>query len=275
MKEPKYVSKKPDASGYVPYTAEEHHIWSELFHRQIKIVETRACAEYLQGISDLELTDVIPQIPDVNERLRKLTGWEIASVPALINYERFFKLLSERKFPCATFIRTREDMDYIQEPDVFHEIFGHCPLLTLPVYADFMQAYGEISYQADPKNYAMLARLYWFTVEFGLIQTQNDLRIYGGGILSSKGETTYALESNQAIRKPLDIIDAFRTPYRIDILQPIYFVIQDFKELYNLVQKDLIGSITKARELGMHAPLFPPKVNSEDKLHAESGYRTC
>lgn len=273
MKTSKYISKQPDETGRVQYTDEENSIWSDLFHRQLLIVENRACPEYIQGIANLGLNDQIPQIPDVNDRLRKLTGWEIAPVPALINYERFFKLLADRKFPCATFIRTREELDYLQEPDIFHEVFGHCPLLTIPVYADFMATYGKIGVNADPKNHAMLARLYWFTVEFGLIQTKQGLRVYGGGILSSKGETVYSLESDQAIRKPLEVVDALRTPYRIDIFQPIYFVIQSFNELYDLVQIDLIAAIEKARSLGMHAPLFPPKEKQDP--HEEVGFKTC
>ena len=263
MKQSKYVSKAADAQGWVNYTDEENQIWHDLFHRQLDIVANRACHEYLKGITVLGLADSIPQIPDVNKRLQQLTGWQIAPVPALINYEKFFQLLSQRQFPCATFIRSREEFDYLQEPDIFHEIFGHCPLLTAPVYADFMQKYGEIGLKADHADRVMLARLYWFTVEFGLIQTSTGLKVYGGGILSSKGETIYALENDAPLRKPLDIIDAFRTPYRIDIFQPIYFVIQSFDELFELVQHDLLSAISKARQLGMHLPSFPPKEMNE------------
>lgn len=260
MKQSKYTSKKPDEKGYVAYTPQENAVWGELFNRQMQLLPNRACQEYLDGIKALGLTaDHIPQIPEVNERLRALSGWEVAPVPALIDFQAFFELMSNKKFPAATFIRTKEELDYLQEPDIFHEIFGHCPLITLPVYADFMYEYAKLGLKANHKDRVMLARLYWFTVEFGLIQTSQGLRIYGGGILSSYGESKYCLDSQTPIHKPLEPVDAFRTPYRIDIFQPLYFVIKDFSELFGLSKLDLISLIEQARTLGMHAPLFEPK----------------
>jgi len=147
-------------------------------------------------------------------------------------------------------------MDYLEEPDIFHEIFGHCPLLTNKAYANFTENYGKLALKASPQDRVMLARLYWFTIEFGLIKNSQGLRIYGGGILSSKGETIYALESKQAKRLPLDPIEALRTPYRIDIMQPIYFVIEDFDYLFKLIEMDLMGLIRTARTLGMHKPSY-------------------
>lgn len=265
MKKSTYVSKQPNHLGIVDYTDEENATWHDLFQRQIVLLKDRACQEYLDGIDALEITaNHIPQIPEVNVRLRKLTGWEIAPVKALINFQTFFELMADKKFPAATFIRTREELDYLQEPDIFHEIFGHCPLLTLPVYADFMHQYAELGLHANKEDRAMLARLYWFTVEFGLIETVKGMRIYGGGILSSFGESKYALDSTEAKRVPLSPIEAFRTPYRIDIFQPIYFVIKEFSELFNLMQEDLLPQIAKARQLGMHAPLFEPKKSEEE-----------
>jgi len=261
-----YVSKKPDANGFVEYTPEENQIWEILYKRQIDIIKNRACDEYLYGIDYLELTqDKIPQIPDVNEKLRAKTGWEIYPVAALIGFNKFFSLLADRKFPCATFIRTREELEYLQEPDIFHEIFGHCPMLTNKVYADFMQKYGELGVGAEPKVQKLLARLYWFTVEFGLINTKKGLRCYGGGILSSIGETTYSLESEKAKRVPFDALEALRTPYRIDIMQPIYFIINSFDELYHSMDEKVLDTIKKALELGEHEPLFSPKNNQQDK----------
>lgn len=266
MKKSTYVSKPPDAQGRVNYTDEENATWRDLFNRQIILLENRACAEYLEGIKALGITaDHIPQVPDVNDRLRRLTGWEIAPVKALINFQTFFELMANKKFPAATFIRRREELDYLQEPDIFHEIFGHCPLLTVPVYADFMHQYALLGLNASREDRAMLARLYWFTVEFGLIKTPQGLRIYGGGILSSYGESQYALDSAIPKRVPLETVEAFRTPYRIDIFQPIYFVIQTFSELFNLTQQDLIEKIKEARRRGMHAPLFEPKHREEDR----------
>lgn len=265
MKKSTYVSKQPNAQGIVEYTDEENGTWHDLFERQIVLLKSRACQEYLDGIDALGITSShIPQVPEVNARLRKLTGWEIAAVPALINFQKFFELMADRKFPAATFIRRREELDYLQEPDIFHEIFGHCPLLTVPVYADFMHQYGELGLRSSKEERAMLARLYWFTVEFGLIETMNGLRIYGGGILSSYGESQYALESAVPKRQPLEVIEAFRTPYRIDIFQPIYFVIKNFAELFDLMQTDLIAQVNKARALGMHAPLFEPKKKEDE-----------
>lgn len=260
MKKNQYISKKPNAQGFVDYTDEEHETWQILYQRQMDLLENRACKEYLQGIKNLGLNDRrIPQLPEVNEKMRDLTGWEVAAVPALIDFQKFFELMANKKFPAATFIRTKEELDYLQEPDIFHEIYGHCPLLTLPVYADFMHEYGKLGLRSSHAQRVMLARLYWFTVEFGLIQTNEGLRIYGGGILSSYGESSYSLESQKALRKPLEPLEAFRTPYRIDIFQPLYFVIEDFSELFNLINLDLNKLIAQARTLGMHPPLFEPK----------------
>lgn len=268
MKKSKYVSKKPDENGFVSYTAEENTTWHDLYVRQMNLLPQRACKEYLDGIHALGITaDHVPQLPEVNSNLRALTGWEVAPVPALIDFQAFFELMANKKFPAATFIRTREEMDYLQEPDIFHEIFGHCPLLTLPVYANFMHEYGKLGLKASHPDRVMLARLYWFTVEFGLIQTAEGMRIYGGGILSSYGESQYALDSDKPVRTPLEIIEAFRTPYRIDIFQPLYFVIQDFAELFQLTDLDLFNKIQEARKLGMHAPLFAPKPKEEDSRY--------
>ncbi len=267
MKQSKYVSKKPDAKGFVAYTDEENAVWGELFNRQMNLLSNRACPEYLEGIRKLGLNAKhIPQIPEVNSVLRECTGWEISPVPALIDFQAFFELMSNKKFPAATFIRTREEIDYLQEPDIFHEVFGHCPLITLPAYADFMYEYAKLGLKANHKDRVMLARLYWFTIEFGLIQTAEGLRIYGGGILSSFGESKYCLDSDIPLRKPLEPVDAFRTPYRIDIFQPLYFVIKDFAELFTLSKLDLMSLIEEARSKGMHAPLFEPKKKDDGRF---------
>jgi len=261
MKQSKYSSKEPDKNGFVSYTAEENNVWHDLYTRQIDNIQDRACQEYIDGISSIGLTaQAIPQIPEVNEHLRSYTAWEVYPVPALIGFEKFFQLLANKKFPAATFIRTREEMDYLQEPDIFHEIFGHCPLLSNQNYADFMLEYGKLGLTVDHKTRVMLARLYWFTIEFGLIQKPEGLRIFGGGILSSFGETQYCLENDKPIRKALDPLYVFRTPYRIDIYQSIYFIINSFEELFNIMQKDLLSLIKEAQNLGMHEPLFEKKI---------------
>ncbi|MEK6807056.1 MAG: phenylalanine 4-monooxygenase [Pseudomonadota bacterium] len=254
----RYVSHQPDAAGQVRYTDEEHAIWAELYARQEKAIQGKACDEFLQGLDLLKIPrERVPQLPEISARLRKQTGWEVAYVPALIPVNDFFQLLADRKFPAATFVRVREELDYLKEPDIFHEIFGHTPLLTHKYFADFTQTYGKLGLAASAEDQVFLERMYWFTVEFGLMQkTGGGLRIYGGGILSSIGETEYAFSSSKAQRRRFNILDVLRTPYRIDILQPLYYVIEDFRELYELTRMDLMGQVQEARKLGLFSPLF-------------------
>jgi len=259
-KSTKYEAKVPDENGYIHYTDDEHSVWRDLIHRQMEIVQGRACDEFLEGLELLNLPmDRIPQPEEVSSVLREHTGWEVAPVPALINFDKFFRLLSERKFPAASFIRTREEMDYLQEPDIFHEIFGHATMLTNEGFARFTEEYGKAGVNASKEDRVMLARLYWFTVEFGLVQQKDGLRICGGGINSSPGETVYALESDVPERRPFDPIDALRTPYRIDIYQTVYYVLDGLDQIFDLVNVDLFEMIRKARELGEFEPTFPPK----------------
>ncbi|MBY0544439.1 MAG: phenylalanine 4-monooxygenase [Gammaproteobacteria bacterium] len=256
----KYIAKIPNEQGFIDYTEEENQVWHDLFERQQKIIQNRASDEFIEGIHLLGMaSDHIPQIPDMNAALKKATGWQVHPVAALISNEEFFGLLTEKKFPAATFIRRRDELDYLQEPDIFHEFFGHCPMLTNQSYADFTQIYARKTLEARPEDRPYLARLYWFTIEFGLVNTSNGLRIYGGGILSSKEETIYSLESPIPLRLPLgNGLDALRTPYRIDILQPIYYVLGHPDELFNLVNDDLFDTIHKAQDLGDFPPRFDP-----------------
>lgn len=252
-----YVSKPVDAQGHVDYTAEENSVWNELITRQLSFVEGRACDEYIYGLSLLNMPhDRIPQCPEISKVLLETTGWQLEPVPALIPFDKFFYLLANRRFPAATFIRRREDLNYLTEPDIFHEIYGHCALLTNRAYADFTYTYGKLGLNARPEDRAMLARLYWFTIEFGLIQNAAGLRAYGGGILSSINETRYSLESDIPVRKPFIPLDVLRTPYRIDIMQPVYFVLDNFDSLYRLTEMDLFGLIKEARKLGEFPPLY-------------------
>ena len=260
-KSTKYVARQPDSRGLVAYTDEENRIWATLYERQDKAIRGKACDEYFQGIDLLGMPkDRIPQLPEISSVLRRETGWEVAYVPALIPFSEFFKLLSERKFPAATFIRTRDELDYLQEPDIFHEIFGHTPLLTNKYFADFTHTYGQLGLAASKEDRVFLARMYWFTIEFGLIQPPGKpMRIYGGGILSSIGETAYAFDSDKPQHKRFSIMDALRTPYRIDIMQPLYYYLEDLRELYDLAQADLMSLVLEAKRQGLFAPLFPPK----------------
>ncbi|MET1253567.1 phenylalanine 4-monooxygenase [Aliikangiella maris] len=256
----KYTSKVPDNNGFINYTDQEHETWQTLYNRQHPIICERACEEYKAGLQLLNMTaDKIPQLPEINQKLGQLTGWGVERVPALIGFERFFELLANRRFPAATFIRHQAEIDYIQEPDIFHELFGHCPLLTNKAYADFSQHYGQLGLAATPADRVMLARLYWFTIEFGLVRSQQGLKIYGGGILSSKQESLYCLDSHIPQRQALDIIDVFRTYYRIDELQKNYFIIDSLADLQALINVDLISLIKQARQLGMKPANYSPK----------------
>lgn len=236
-----YTAKPTDAEGFVHYTATENNTWQTLFNRQMRIVENYACQAHIDGIKKLDLkADVIPQIPDFSARLMAATGWKTQAVEALISDELFFTLLSQRIFPIATFIRIPEELDYLPEPDLFHEIFGHCPMLTQPLIADFVQAYGHYALQAPAKHLERLGRLFWFTIEFGLIQTPTGLRAYGGGILSSHKETIYSVDDPFPERLPFDLLPALRTAFRIDKMQGIYFVLQSFEQLFELLQGDVL-----------------------------------
>lgn len=253
-----YKAKTPDANGIIPYTTEEDSVWRDLYARQIKVIENRACKEYIEGLRILDLpNDRVPQCKEVSDSLTKATGWAVHPVAALIPFDEFFTLLANKKFPAASFIRTREELDYLKEPDIFHEVFGHCPLLTNQVYADFMQKYGELGLKATQKDRVLLARLFWFTIEFGLINTKDGLRIYGAGILSSKEETIYALENPIPQRKKFSPLDALRTPYRYDIKQSIYFVIDSYREFFDLIHTDIMGLIRESQQLGEFAPEYP------------------
>lgn len=261
-KSTQYISHEPDAQGYINYSESEHQIWQQLYARQITNLPTRACQAYLDGIDALNMSvNTIPQLPDIDRVLLDTTGWKTAAVPALISFGKFFELLAAKQFPVATFIRTKEEFDYLQEPDVFHEIFGHCPLLTNPAFANFSHIYGQLGLAASKEDRVFLARLYWFTVEFGLMKAQQGeqgLNIYGGGILSSPGETLYAL-SDEPERKPFELLDVLRTPYRIDIMQPIYYVIDHIDYLDEIAKMDIMSQVQKAKALGLFEAKFPAK----------------
>ena len=216
------------------YTAEEHDIWDTLYRRQMPIIAGRAHEALLHGHQTLNLgRGGIPDFAVINAELEKLTGWNVVAVPGLVPDEIFFAHLAARRFPAGSFIRTREQLDYIQEPDIFHDVFGHVPLLTDKTFADYMQAYGEGGLRALRFNRLKnLAALYWYTVEFGLIETKDGLRIYGAGILSSSDECRFALDDPSPNRIRFDLERVMRTDYRIDDFQQTYFVIRSFEELF-------------------------------------------
>ena len=222
------------------YSGEEHAIWRLLFERQHRLLEGRACGEYLDGLQGLGVAaGGIPDFRRLSDILDAATGWRIAAVPGLVPDDVFFALLARRRFPSTCFIRRRDQLDYLQEPDVFHDIYGHVPMLMNPVFADYMQAYGEGGLKALRLGHLNhLARLYWYTVEFGLLATPQGLRIYGSGILSSSGESVYCLDDPRPHRLAFDLRRVMRTAYNIDRYQESYFVIHDFAELFAATRPD-------------------------------------
>lgn len=245
-----YAEKHPGPDGRYAYTADEHAVWGELFDRQMAFLPGRVAPEYLDGVRLLGLTrDRVPQIAEIDARLATLTGAGVEGVPAIIPPSRFFDLLSRRRFPVATFLRRREDMDYIEEPDIFHEVFGHCPLLTNPAYADFVERFGRIAVRLGKPYSWRLFRLFWFTVEFGMIRTPDGLRAYGAGIVSSPSEARHATGGSAEVLD-FDLLTVFRTPYRIDIVQPVYFVIDSFEALAGALDADIARLIDEAKRLG-------------------------
>jgi phenylalanine-4-hydroxylase len=222
------------------YSAEDHAIWRALFDRQAKLLPGRVVPEFLEGLDFLAVaSDGIPDFRRLNELLAKATGWTIVAVPGLVPDAVFFDHLANRRFPATRWIRSREQLDYLEEPDLFHDVFGHVPLLANQIFADYMQAYGRGGLRASGKGALQyLARLYWYSVEFGLIRTDEGLRIYGAGIASSKSESLFALESASPNRIVFDLERVMSTRYRIDDFQECYFVINSFRHLFESTAQD-------------------------------------
>jgi phenylalanine-4-hydroxylase len=241
---------------WTAYTAEEHAIWRALFHRQEAVLAERACGEFLDGLKQLGVAaDGIPDFRRLNEVLRAATGWSIVAVPGLVPDDVFFEHLANRRFPSTCFIRRADQLDYLQEPDIFHDIFGHVPMLVNPIFADYMEAYGKGGLKAlNLGSLHYLARLYWYTVEFGLIATPAGPRIYGSGIVSSKGESIYCLESATPNRIGFDLLRVMRTDYRIDDFQESYFVIDSFAALFAATQPDFAPYYAALANLSDIAP---------------------
>jgi phenylalanine-4-hydroxylase len=230
------------------YTAAEHAMWDRLFERQAAMLPGRVAPEFLAGLDILRLTKPgIPDFDELSERLMAATGWQVVTVPGLVPDSVFFDHLASRRFVAGRFIRTPDQLDYLQEPDIFHDVFGHVPLLANPVFADYMQAYGIGGQRAAGLGaIEKLARLYWYTVEFGLIRSGDDLRIYGSGIVSSYGESIFALDGASPNRLGFDLTRLMRTKYRIDDYQQNYFVIDSFEDLLRQTQDADFGPLYAA-----------------------------
>ena len=257
MNLPNRVEHQMTDKGYVPvyttavveqpwasYSQDDHQVWAQLFERQKAVLPGRASDEFLAALAAMEMTpDRIPKFDELNPILRAATGWELIGVEGLLPELAFFDHLANRRFPVTWWIRKPEQMDYLSEPDLFHDLFGHVPLLMNPVFADYMAAYGRGGVKAHgigEEALVHLTRLYWYTVEFGLIRQDDGLRIYGSGIVSSKGESIHSLESDAPNRIGFDLERIMRTRYRIDTYQKTYFVIDSFEQLMESTRPDFL-----------------------------------
>jgi phenylalanine-4-hydroxylase len=232
------------------YTAADHATYRRLYAQQVKLVPGLACDEFIAALPQLGEVDRIPRFDDVNERLYAATKWQLVAVPGLIPEVPFFKLLAARKFPVTDWIRTPAEFDYVVEPDIFHDLFGHVPMLFNPFIADYVQAYGLGALKADQLGACeLLSRLYWYTIEFGLVKQRDGLRAYGAGILSSPGELPNSVTSSQPQRIGLDLQRCMRTRYKIDTFQQTYFVINGLPELVKLTEPDFAPLYEQVRAL--------------------------
>jgi phenylalanine-4-hydroxylase len=242
--------------GWDRYTAEDHGVWKTLFERQSRLLPGRACDEFVHGMRDLPIgPDEIPDFRRLSDALGRRTGWQVVAVPGLVPDDVFFEHLANRRFPSGRFIRKPHQLDYLEEPDVFHDVFGHVPLLMHPVIADYIQAYGVGGLRARQLGVLdKLARVYWYTVEFGLLQQADGLRIYGAGIASSATETVFALEDDSPNRVQFELERVMRTHYRIDDFQETYFVIRNLDELLELAHIDFAPLYERVQGQPEHEP---------------------
>lgn len=250
---------------WAKYTPQEHAVWKTLYERQSKLLPRRACDEFVQGMQSLPIgADQIPNFEQLTDILHRRTGWQVVAVPGLVPDDVFFEHLANRRFPAGQFIRQAHELDYIEEPDVFHDIFGHIPMLMNPAIADYIQAYGQGGLRAKQLGtLTNLARVYWYTVEFGLVRQADGLRIYGAGIVSSAAETVFSLDSGSPNRIRFDLERVMRTRYRIDDLQETYFVIDNLDELLELAQIDFAPLYERVAQA---ADIEPGEIQASDRV---------
>ena len=277
---PRKVEHQQTDRGYVPvyatgvveqpwanYSQTDHEVWNTLYRRQRELLKGRACQEFLDGIERFRMGENgIPKFADLNQVLGETTGWELVAVEGLLPDEVFFDHLANRRFPVSWWIRRPDQLDYLSEPDLFHDLFGHVPLLLNPVFADYMQAYGRGGMKAfgiGPEALMNLTRLYWYTVEFGLINTGEGMRIYGAGIVSSKGESIYCLDAAAPNRIGFGLERVMNTRYRIDTYQQTYFVIDSFEQLFDATRPDFTPIYA---DLKTHPPHAAADVLDSDRV---------
>jgi len=248
-----YTRAAPDFTveqDWPAYSADEHAQFRRLYERQSKLVARYACAEWIEAIGRLDAGRGIPKFDDINRSLSRATGWQIVAVPGLIPDAPFFTHLANRRFPVTVWLRKPGEFDYIVEPDVFHDFFGHVPLLYDPAYADYLCVYGKGGLKALQLDaISLLARLYWYTIEFGLMQTPSGVRAYGAGLLSSGGELAYCVDDPRPRRRPFELERILRTEYRIDRYQDCYFVIDSFAQLRRATAPDFTPLYAGLRKL--------------------------
>ncbi len=259
------------AQNWSSYSTEEHDRWNCLFARQTKLLPNRACDAFLKAQTHLQMSaSGIPDFADLSRRLSTLTGWSVVAVAGLIPDDAFFEHLANRRFPAGAFIRPEAELDYLEEPDVFHDVFGHVPLLADPAYARFLEAYGKGGLRALERGQLHnLARLFWYTVEFGLTRSSGGLRIFGAGIMSSPAETLFSLENSSPNRVLFDLERIMRTKYIINDFQQTYFVIQSFEQLLRDCDKDfgpLYDRLWSMPDIDAHELILEDRVISRGDL---------
>jgi len=263
-----YSRMRPDYTvdqEWSRYSEDEHALWRRLYQRQASLVARYACDEFNETLQALDFSGAIPRFDAVNPRLRAATDWQLVAVPGLLPDLTFFEHLAQRRFPVTVWLRSPEEFDYIVEPDIFHDFFGHVPMLFNPVFADYIQAYGQGAIKAHALGaIEMLARLYWYTVEFGLIDTPRGIRTYGAGILSSGGELPYCIDSPDPNRIGFDLLRIMQTRYKIDTYQETYFVIRDFRQLFDATEPDFTPYYDQLRG---REPYAPSAVLASDRVY--------
>ena len=258
----------------IEYSEQDQNTWHYLYTTQTQNLQDLAHPKSLECLKELSLSEhYIPQLDEISQKLYKKTGWRIIRVEGLIEGDIFFQLLANRVFPSTIYIRSNDEISLSKDPDIFHEIFGHCPLLLDAEYASLFEKFGSLGLRCDDRQRGFIQRLFWFTFETGLINTQNELKIYGGSLLSSIEESRYAIKSDKAIRRPFNMLDIFRTPYRADLLQSVYYTVPDFSKLHTIFDdEDLIKkNIDIAYELEEFFPFF----QIEEQYAKYTSYNIC